>query len=156
MDPILTGVFVVALYKATELLWEKGFDAAWDPVGEGLKERFTRWAGKDKASQRRAAFDKAVPIATELTINAQYPMAGDNNRQRVSAQSLPNGSHRSRPLNLLRHPCVASGLAIRDEPGCCPNLALKGGSSGGVQLVREGRLMAAKVSGKPLNQVFKK
>ena len=65
---LLTGVFIVALFKATELLWEKGFDAAWDPVGEGLKKRFTRWAGKDKASQRRAAFDKAVPVATERTV----------------------------------------------------------------------------------------
>lgn len=27
MEPILTGVFIVALYKATELVWGKAFDA---------------------------------------------------------------------------------------------------------------------------------
>ena len=41
---ILAGLFIVGLYKATEKIWEKGFDAAWTPVGEALKERFTRWA----------------------------------------------------------------------------------------------------------------
>ena len=40
---ILTGLFIVGLYKATEKIWEKGFDAAWEPVGLALKERFTRW-----------------------------------------------------------------------------------------------------------------
>ena len=43
---LLTGVFIVALYKATEKIWEKGFDAAWTPVDEALKTRFSRWAVK--------------------------------------------------------------------------------------------------------------
>jgi len=47
---VLTGPFIFGLYKATEKIWEKGFDAAWEPVGEALKERFTCWAGRHKAS----------------------------------------------------------------------------------------------------------
>lgn len=66
---ILTGLFIVGLYKATEKIWEKGFDAAWEPVGLALKERFTRWAGRDKESQRRAAFVEAAARARRLTVN---------------------------------------------------------------------------------------
>jgi len=65
---ILTGLFIIGLYKATEKIWEKGFDAAWEPVGEALKERFTRWAGRDKEGQRRAAFVEAAHRARRLTM----------------------------------------------------------------------------------------
>ncbi|MDH4136309.1 MAG: hypothetical protein OEW09_06265 [Anaerolineae bacterium] len=65
---ILTGLFIIGLYKATEKIWEKGFDAAWEPVGEALKERFTRWAGRDKESQRWAAFVEAADRARRLTV----------------------------------------------------------------------------------------
>ncbi len=68
MEPVLTGLFLVALYKATEKFWEKGFDAAWEPLGGALKERVTRWAGRDKASLRRVAFAEAVNVARANTL----------------------------------------------------------------------------------------
>lgn len=42
MEPV-TALFIFSLYKATEKIWEKAFDAAWGPVDEALKARFTRW-----------------------------------------------------------------------------------------------------------------
>jgi hypothetical protein len=51
-----------------EKIWEKGFEAAWTPVGEALKNRFTHLAGKDQESQRRAAFEKAAKAARTLTL----------------------------------------------------------------------------------------
>ena len=65
---ILTGLFIVGLYKATEKIWEKGFDAAWEPVGEALKERFTRWAGRDRETRRQAAFARATEVARANTL----------------------------------------------------------------------------------------
>jgi hypothetical protein len=69
---LLTGLFALALYKATETVWtkvlDKGFDAAWAPVDESLKARFTRWAGKGQKRERRAAFAEAVKAARELTL----------------------------------------------------------------------------------------
>ena len=65
---ILTGLFIVGLYKATEKIWERGFDAAWEPVGLALKERFTRWAGKDKKTERQAAFARAAVVARANTL----------------------------------------------------------------------------------------
>ena len=41
---ILTGLFIVGLYKATEKIWEKGFDAAWEPVGLARGEKVDDWA----------------------------------------------------------------------------------------------------------------
>jgi len=72
------GIFVVALYKTTEIIWCKAFDAAWTPVDEALKERFGRWAGTDKESQRRAAFEQAAARAYELTTRqAADPQAAE-------------------------------------------------------------------------------
>jgi tetratricopeptide (TPR) repeat protein/energy-coupling factor transporter ATP-binding protein EcfA2 len=65
---VLTGLFIVGLYKATEKIWEKGFDAAWEPVGEALKGRFTRWAGRDKETERQAAFARAAKVARANTL----------------------------------------------------------------------------------------
>ena len=65
---LIESLFIFSLYKVTEKIWEKSFDAAWEPVGEGLKERFFRWAGKDKASQRQAAFAAAADAARRRTI----------------------------------------------------------------------------------------
>ena len=65
---ILTGLFIRGLYEATEKIWEKRFDAAWEPVGLTLQERFTCWAGRDKESQRRAAFVQATDRARRLTV----------------------------------------------------------------------------------------
>jgi len=65
---VLTGLLIVGLYKATEKIWEKGFDAAWEPVGEALKGRFTRWAGRDKETERQAAFARAAGIARANTL----------------------------------------------------------------------------------------
>jgi hypothetical protein len=65
---ILTGLFILGLYKATEEIGEKGFDAAWEPVGEALKEHFTRWAGRDKETERQAAFARAAEVARANTL----------------------------------------------------------------------------------------
>jgi hypothetical protein len=65
---ILTGLFIVGLYKATGKIWEKGFDGIWEPVGEALKGRFTRWAGRDKESRRRTAFLEAAARARRLRV----------------------------------------------------------------------------------------
>jgi hypothetical protein len=61
-------LFIVGLYKATEQIWEKGFDAAWEPVGLTLQERFTCWAGRDKESQRQAAFVEAADRGRRLMV----------------------------------------------------------------------------------------
>jgi hypothetical protein len=45
MEPF-TSLFVMALYKATEKIWEKGFDATWALLDETLKTHFARWPGK--------------------------------------------------------------------------------------------------------------
>lgn len=90
MDP-LSGLFVLALYKATEKIWEKGFDAAWAPVDERLKQRFSRWAGKGQERARRAAFDEAARAAHDLTLR----QAAD---PRQAAQILDR-SHRSTVSN---------------------------------------------------------
>jgi hypothetical protein len=68
MDP-LTGLFIAALYKATEKIWEESVKAAWAPGREAIRERFLRLAGKDQASQRRAAFAKAAERAYATTLN---------------------------------------------------------------------------------------
>jgi len=65
---LITGLFILGLYKATERIWDKGFDAAWTPVDEALKARFTRWAGKGKETERKAAFEKAAKIARANTL----------------------------------------------------------------------------------------
>jgi hypothetical protein len=65
---LVTGLFIVGLYKATEKIWEKGFDAAWAPVDEALKKRFARWAGRDKEGQRQAAFSRAAGVARANTL----------------------------------------------------------------------------------------
>jgi len=67
---LLTGLFILGLYKATEKIWDKGFDAAWGPVDEALKGRFAHWAGKGKEAERRAAFAKAAEIARANTLRA--------------------------------------------------------------------------------------
>jgi hypothetical protein len=70
MEPltIAAGLFIYGLYKATEKIWEKGLDAAWTPVDEALKTRFTRWAGRGQEAERRAAFEKAAAIARANTL----------------------------------------------------------------------------------------
>lgn len=64
----LIGIFVQALFKATETIWERTFDAAWDPLNASLKDRFLRFAGKDKESDRRKAFSRANDAAIRKTI----------------------------------------------------------------------------------------
>ena len=68
MDPVTGGIFLVALYKALEKVWDKAFGAAWGPVDKALKEKFTMLAGKDKTSERWAAFKAAHETARALTI----------------------------------------------------------------------------------------
>jgi len=65
---LATAIFLFSLYTATETFWKKGFDAAWDPVGQALRKRFARWAGTDQETQRREAFVKATAIARANTL----------------------------------------------------------------------------------------
>ena len=51
MESILTGAFIVTLYKTTELLWKKGF---------------VRWTGTGAGSQQEAAFAQAADLAGTL------------------------------------------------------------------------------------------
>jgi len=93
---LITGLFIFGLYKATERIWKKGFDAAWEPVDEALKARFTRWAGKGKEAERRAAFETAARIARANTLRtAADPQqaerilgALDGERDRRGAEAL--------------------------------------------------------------------
>jgi len=81
-------------------------------------------------------------------------MTGNNDGQGVFAQSLPDGPHRFRLLNLLRHPFVAPGLTVRDKPGGLPYLALKSGGGGEVKLVREVHFATGIVSPEAFRQVL--
>jgi len=65
---LTTALFIFALFKATETFWEKGFDAAWEPVDEALKKRFKHWAGKGKEAERQAAFAQAADVARANTL----------------------------------------------------------------------------------------
>lgn len=68
MDPLTASLLASALFKATEKVWEKGFDAAWEPVGTGLKDRFLHLAGKGQERERRAAFAVAAQTARAQTV----------------------------------------------------------------------------------------
>ncbi|HDQ71370.1 MAG TPA: tetratricopeptide repeat protein [Chloroflexi bacterium] len=93
---LATAIFLFALYKGTETFWEKGFEAAWDPVDNALKKRFARWAGTDQETQRRAAFTKAAAIARSNTLRtapdpqqAEYILdALDSGRDQRNAEAL--------------------------------------------------------------------
>jgi hypothetical protein len=57
MEPILTGVFIVALHKATELQWKKGF---------------FHWAGTGAGSRREAASAQVADLAGMLATRRVY------------------------------------------------------------------------------------
>ena len=61
----------------------------------------------------------------------------------------------SRISDLLSHPAVILSLTIRDESGYLPYLTLKEACSQQVKLIREGRLMTAKVNLEAFYQVIK-
>ncbi len=65
---ILAGILIVSLYEVSKKLFDKGFDAAWEPVGDSLKVRFAKWAGTDEESKRKAAFAALTQVAVERTI----------------------------------------------------------------------------------------
>ena len=65
---VLTGLFFIGLFKVTEKIFDKVFDAAWEPVDESLKARFKRWAGKGKEKEREAAFTQAIATAHARTL----------------------------------------------------------------------------------------
>jgi hypothetical protein len=82
---ILTGLFIVGLYKATEKIWEKGFDAAWEPVGLALVEyqahrrrlqaaeaprQFLRRLHHDPVSTMQRLMDRYAARRAELTCGA--------------------------------------------------------------------------------------
>ncbi len=71
---IIAGLFLTALYQLTEKVWEKGLDAAWDPLQESLKSTFSRLAGKDQETKRREQFAEAYRKAIRYTTKrAQNP-----------------------------------------------------------------------------------
>ena len=76
-------------------------------------------------------------VTAQFTAGSHYPVTRNDNRERVSAQSLPCGPRCWRFTHLLRHPGVASGLAVGDKPGFFPYCALKGGGGGEVKLIRK-------------------
>ena len=71
---IFTAILIFSLYEVSKKLFDKGFDAAWEPVGDSLKSRFKKWAGTDEESKRQAAFAALAEVARERTIsNANNP-----------------------------------------------------------------------------------
>ena len=75
---LLVGLFVTGLYQAVEKIWEKSFDAAWEPIDSGLKERFNRLAGKGTETERKKAFARASEKARRLTVKgAKNPQEAD-------------------------------------------------------------------------------
>ncbi|PKO21961.1 MAG: hypothetical protein CVU38_11810 [Chloroflexi bacterium HGW-Chloroflexi-1] len=67
-EPILTGLLTAALFRAVEKIWEESAKAAWTPGTDAIRARVLRWTGKDRESQRRAAFGKAAATARANTI----------------------------------------------------------------------------------------
>ena len=67
-EPIITGLLTAALFRAVEKIWEESAKAAWTPGTDAIRARVLRLTGKDKASQRRAAFNKAAVAARANTI----------------------------------------------------------------------------------------
>lgn len=67
-EPIITGLLTAALFRAVEKIWEESAKAAWTPGTYAIRARVLRWTGKDKESQRRAAFGKAAPVARANTL----------------------------------------------------------------------------------------
>ncbi len=66
--PIHEGLFIFGLYKVTEKIWDKAFDATREPLDVSLKGRFTRWVGEGKEKQREQAFARAIEIARANTL----------------------------------------------------------------------------------------
>ena len=64
----LTGLFLFGLYKVTEKVWDKAFDAAWEPVDDSLKTTFQQWGGKGEEKVRMAAFAHAAELARRNTL----------------------------------------------------------------------------------------
>ena len=106
----LADIFVQALFKATEMIWEKSFNAAWDPVHSGLLEKFTQLAGKDKERERRKAFKKA----SEAAIKATIARSGDPDEAR-KILSVVTGSTNPR-LALLLAEESSKVLLFADQP----------------------------------------
>jgi hypothetical protein len=75
--------------------------------------------------------------ATQPAVAIHHPVAGNDNRQRVSPQSLPYGSTGSRFAGLFRYPSVAPGVAVGNKSGYLPYLALKGSGAGWINFVGE-------------------
>lgn len=67
-EPILTGLLTAVLFRAVEKIWEESAKAAWTPGTDAIRARVLHWTGKDRESQRRAAFDKAATTARANTI----------------------------------------------------------------------------------------
>ena len=70
-EPIITGLLTAALFRAVEKIWEESAKAAWTPGTDAIRARVLRLTGKDKASQRRAAFGKAAATARANTIKTR-------------------------------------------------------------------------------------
>lgn len=88
----LTGLFIFGLYKATEKIWEKGFDAAWEPVDEALKKRFTRWAGRARRPSVRPPSSKPLS-APAPTLCATPLLLSRPSRSSMKAPQVQNASY---------------------------------------------------------------
>ena len=67
-EPIITGLLTAALFRAVEKVWEESAKAAWTPGTDAIRTTVLHLTGKDKAGQRRTAFNKAAVAARANTI----------------------------------------------------------------------------------------
>ena len=95
MDP-LTGLFLFGLYKAAEKVWDKAFDAAWEPLKEAIKAKGQQWTGKGGEAQLQEAITNAAIAAREYTLeNASDPALA-----KQVVQILADDSHQDLLLTL--------------------------------------------------------
>ena len=95
MDPI-TGLFLFGLYKATEKVWDKTFDAALDLIKDAIKAKGKEWAGKGSEDQLQEAITNAAIVAREFTL----VNADDRDLTRQVLNVLADDSHQDLLLTL--------------------------------------------------------
>jgi len=96
VDPLTAGVFTWGMFTALEKVIDRAVESTWDPAHQGAKGVVLRLAGKDKAGQRRAAFDKAAKLARDMTLR-QSPAPQE--AERILA--LLDASRNKRVANVL-------------------------------------------------------
>ncbi len=109
-EPILTGLLTAALFRAVEKIREESAKSAWTPGTDAIRARVLRWTGKDRESQRRAAFGKAAAAARANTVRR----AGDPAATR-KVLDLLDGKVDKRAAKTLAEESVKLGL-FADRP----------------------------------------